>query len=152
MPHLAEPGQSLDIDVDQLTGPLLFVVLHRRFALQPAQASETQFAESPGDDGEGCLQQPGDVLWVQALLPEIDSLLQLLWIARPPLGVAHTASIRQRGLTAGAATGELAVGTAQVDADLGDESRKVAVVLQVLGHQPEKSLCVRRALSLCMSA
>jgi hypothetical protein len=39
VPHLAEPGQSLDVDVNQVTGPLPFVPLHRRFGLQVPQAS-----------------------------------------------------------------------------------------------------------------
>ena len=34
---------------------------------------------------------------VQALVPEIESLLHLLRIERPPLGAANTPSIRQRG-------------------------------------------------------
>jgi hypothetical protein len=57
VPHLAEPGESLDVYVSQATGPLPFVPLHRRFGLQVPQACETQVAESPGDGGEGCLEQ-----------------------------------------------------------------------------------------------
>ncbi len=68
MPHLSLLGQSLDDDVDQGTGPLTFVPLHRRFGLQVPQASETKAAESPGDSGEGSPQQPGDVPKMQALV------------------------------------------------------------------------------------
>ncbi len=80
VPHLAEPGQSLGVDVDQVTGPLPLVALHRLFGLQVPQASETQVTESPGDGGEGCLEKPGDVPEVQALVTEVDCLLQLLRI------------------------------------------------------------------------
>jgi hypothetical protein len=34
---------------------------------------------------------------VEALVTEIHGLLQLLWIERPPLAAANTASIRQCG-------------------------------------------------------
>jgi hypothetical protein len=100
VPHLAEPGQSLDVEVDQVTGPFPLVALHQRLGLQVPQESETQVAESPCDGGERCMEQPGDVPEVQALVTEIDSLLQLLRIERPPLGASHAPSIRQRGRTA----------------------------------------------------
>ena len=64
------------------------------------------------------LEQPADLLEVQALLTELDSLLQLLRIDRVPLGVPNTASIRQRGRTASAVKGEPAVRAAQADAVL----------------------------------
>jgi hypothetical protein len=86
--------------VNQVTGPLPLVPLHQLFGLQVPQASESQVAESPGDGGEGCLEQPGDVPEVQALVTEIHRVLQLLRIECPLLPVAHAPSIRQRGWTA----------------------------------------------------
>ena len=56
--------------------------------------------QSRGGGGERCLDWPGDVLEVQALVTEVDSLRHLLPTERPPLGAANTATIRQRGRTA----------------------------------------------------
>ncbi len=95
-PHLGEPGQSLDVDLNQVAGPLPFVPLHRQFGFQVAQATETQVTESPGDGGEECLERPGDVPEVQALVTEIQRVLQLLRFERPTLRTEHAPSIRQR--------------------------------------------------------
>jgi hypothetical protein len=150
VPHLAEPGQSLDVDVNQVTGPLPFVALHRRFGLQIPLASETQAAKSPGESGEGSPEQAGDVPKMQTLVTQIHRVLQLLRIERPPLGAANTASIRQKGWTAGAVTGEPAVSTAQADAVLGGEFRKAAAMLQVLGHQPETAPLRHTGIGMAM--
>jgi hypothetical protein len=95
VPHLAEPGQSLDVDVDQVTGPLPLVALHRRYGLQVSQTAQSETVQSPGNGGERRLEQPGDVPEVQALVTEVDSLLQLLRIERPPLGAADARSARE---------------------------------------------------------
>jgi hypothetical protein len=95
--HLAEPGQSLDVDVDQVIGLLQFVPLHQVFGLKVPQASETQVAESPGDGGERRLEQPGDVPELQALVAEIHRVLQLLRIERPSPGAAYARSAREAG-------------------------------------------------------
>ena len=42
------------------------------------------------------MQKMGDVPEVQALMAEVDRLLQLQWVER----AAHAAAIRQRGLAA----------------------------------------------------
>ena len=76
MPHLSESDQSLDVDVDQVTGPLSLVALHRGFGLQDSQPPKHESVKGPGDGGEGRPQQPGDVAEVQALVPEIHGLLQ----------------------------------------------------------------------------
>jgi len=93
--HLPEPGQRLDVDVDQVSRPLPFVPLDRWFGFQIPETAQAQAAEGPGDSREGCVEQPGDVTQVQALVPELDSVLQLLRIERPPLSAANTPSIRR---------------------------------------------------------
>ena len=100
VPHLAEPGQSLDVDVDQVTGPLPLVALHRRFGLQVSQTAQSETVQRPGNGGEGGLEKPGDVTEVLALVTENDSLLQLVRIELPLLGASHAPSIRQKGWTA----------------------------------------------------
>ncbi len=69
--HLAEPCQSLDVDVDQNAGPLSFVPLHRRFGLQVPQTAQSEMSQSMGDEGEGHLEQPRDLPEVQAQVSEM---------------------------------------------------------------------------------
>jgi hypothetical protein len=97
--HLPKPSQGLDVNVDQVSWPLPLVALHRWFGFQVPQSPQPQTAESPGNGGERCLQQPGDVPEVEPLVAEIHGVLQLLRIERPPLGAANTPTIRQRGWT-----------------------------------------------------
>ena len=92
---LAETGQLLDINVDQVTRPLPLVAVDWRLGVQVSQPAQPQAAENPGHGGEGSDQQPGDVAEVQPLVPELYGALQVLRIERPPLGAANTASIRQ---------------------------------------------------------
>ena len=82
--HLPQPHQRLDIDVSQVAWPLPVVALQRWFGFQVPQSHQPQTAESPGNGGEGILQQARNV-------PEVE-----------PLSGANTPSIRQRGWTAGA--------------------------------------------------
>ena len=98
--HPAEAVQGLDVDVDQVARTLPLVTPHEWFGIQVPQSTQTQSAESTGDCGERGLQQPGDVAEVESLVPEINRLLELLRIERPPLSAAHAPSIRQRGWTA----------------------------------------------------
>jgi len=98
--HLQEPRQRLDVDMDQVAWVLPLVPLHRWFGFQVSQSPQPQTAESPGNAGEGRLEQPGDVAEVEPLEAEIHRLLELLRIERSPLGAAHAPSIRQRGWSA----------------------------------------------------
>ena len=95
--HPAEAGQGFDVDVDQVAWPFPLVALHRRFGIHVPQSPQPKAAESPGDGGEGSLQQPGDVPEVESLVPEMHRLLELLRIERPPLGAAHARSAREVG-------------------------------------------------------
>ena len=88
------------VDIDQVTWVLPLVPLHRWFGFQVPQSPQLQTAESPGNAGERCLEQPGDMAEVEPLVAEIHCLLELLRIERPPLGAANTPTIRQRGWTA----------------------------------------------------
>jgi hypothetical protein len=126
MAHLSEPGQSLDIVVDQVTGPLPFVPLHRIFGLLVPQASKARPAESPGDSGGGSPQQRGNVAEMQALVTQIHLVMQLPRIECPTLGTANTSSIRQRGWTAVSVTGEPAVSEAKADSVHSDQHSKAA--------------------------
>jgi len=78
VPHLPEPRQGRDVDMDQVAWPLPLVPLHRRPGLQVPQSPEAQTAEGPSHGGEGCLQEPGDVPEVQPLVAQIHGLLELL--------------------------------------------------------------------------
>jgi len=97
--HLAKAGQGLDVDVDQISWPLPLVALHWNLGLQLPQTPQPQKAESPGNGGEGRLQQPGNATEVEPLVAEIHGVLQLLRIERPMLAAANTPTIRQRGWT-----------------------------------------------------
>jgi hypothetical protein len=117
--HLGEPGQGLDVHVDQIAGPLPLVPLHRWLGLQVSSLPQSETAGEAGDGGEGSPQKPGDVPVVQ------------------PLVAAHAASIRQKGSTALAIPGQPAVGAAQADAALSSQLGEAAAVLQVLGQKLE---------------
>ncbi len=73
--------------------------MHWWFGIEIAQAAESQTVEQPGNSGEGGLHKPGDVPQMQPLVAQFHSVLQLLRIQGPPLGAAHTPTIRQRGCT-----------------------------------------------------
>ncbi len=70
-------------------------------------------------------------------MSEIDRVLEILRIERPPLGVANTASIRQRGWIAGSLSGQPALSAAQADSAFVGEFCKDAAMLQLLGNQLE---------------
>jgi hypothetical protein len=62
--------------------------------------------------------------------------LQMLWIERPPLAAANTASIQQGGCTTGAVTAQPLVGRTQADTRLGGEMSQGLSVLNVSNHKP----------------
>ena len=96
VPHLAEHGQSLDVDMNQVTGPLPFVAPHKRLGLQVSQTVESKTVQSTGERGERRLEQAGDVPEVQTLVTAVDNLLQLRRIKRQTVAAANTASIPER--------------------------------------------------------
>lgn len=57
MPHLAEPGQLFDVDVDHVSWRLALVALDRRLGLQISQPAQAQAVQGPGHGGEGCREQ-----------------------------------------------------------------------------------------------
>ena len=59
VPHLVEPGQGLDVDVDQISWRLPLVALNRRFGLQVSQPPKPESVKCPCDGREGSLQHPG---------------------------------------------------------------------------------------------
>jgi len=71
-------GQRLDVDMDQVAWVLPLVPLHRWFGFQVPQSPQPQTAESPGNAGEGCLEQPGDVAEVEPLVAETHGVLETL--------------------------------------------------------------------------
>jgi len=148
--HLPEPRQRLDVNMDQVAWVLPLVPLHWNLGLQVPQTPQPQKAESPGNAGEGRLQQPGNVTEVEPLVAEIHGVLETLWIERPPLGAANTPTFHQRGWTACAVTSQPAVGAAQTDAVLGGQFLEAAAVLQVLGHEPETAFLRQTGIGMAM--
>jgi hypothetical protein len=69
-------------------------------------------------------------------MPEVHGVLQMLRIEYPPLAVANTPSIRQRGLTAAALSSQPLVGGAEADPRLGGQDRERLTVVNVLANQP----------------
>jgi hypothetical protein len=62
--------------------------------------------------------------------------LQMLWIERPPLAAANTATIHQGGGTTAAVTAQLLVGRAKADTRLGGEMSQGLGILNVSTHKP----------------
>jgi len=61
MAELAEAGQGLDVDVEQIARPLPLVTLHWWLGFKIPETAQVQPAEGPGDGRERGVQQPGDV-------------------------------------------------------------------------------------------
>jgi len=78
--HLPEPRQRLDVDVEEIAWPVPPIALHWNLGFQVPQMPQPQTAESPGNAGEGRLEQPGNVAEVEPLVAEIHRLLELLRI------------------------------------------------------------------------
>jgi hypothetical protein len=128
---LTEPGQRLDVDVDQVARSLPLVPLLWGLGLQVPETAQPQSAESPGDDGEGSPQQAGNVPEVESLVAEIHSLLDLLRI---------DAAMRSQP----------AVGAAEADPVLGVQLPEDAAVIQVLGHEPERAILCQTGIGMAM--
>src|SRR5262245_58443948 len=65
----ADPPELLDVDVDQLAGPLLLIA-PGRLEPEPAQAPESDPGEDPRDGGLGDLQQLADLGAGEAQAPQ----------------------------------------------------------------------------------
>ena len=81
--------------MDHVARLLPLVSLHRRFWFEVPQSVQPQVPHHPGQGADRHQHQPGDPPEGAALVPEVRGLLQLQRIERPPLGAAHTPSIRQ---------------------------------------------------------
>ena len=93
MTNLAEAGQLLDVDVNQIAGPLPFVALNRRLWIKVSQPAQPQAVQRSGHGGEGSREQTGDVSQLEQLMAQLNGALQILRIKRPPLVATNTASI-----------------------------------------------------------
>jgi len=96
--------------------PLVSAYWHRR--LQIFETSQAHGLEGSPHGGERCRQQPGDAPEGAALMTQLNRVLHLLWIERPPLGAAPAASIHQGSNTTGAVPSQPLVGGSQADPGL----------------------------------
>ena len=69
-------------------------------------------------------------------MAEGNSVLQLLWIERPPLSAANTTSIHQSRYTACAVASQPLVGRSQADPSLSCKNRERAPIVNVSTQQP----------------
>jgi len=90
----------LGVDVDHVAGLCPLVAAHWLSGLQVLESAEAQGLEHPTNGGEWRRQDPGDATQGAALMAEVNGALQLLWIERPPVSAANTASIHQSRGTA----------------------------------------------------
>ena len=90
----------LGVDVDRVAGLCPLVAAHWLGRLQVLESAEPQALEHRAHSGERCRQHTGHSSERAALMAEVHSSLQLLWIERPPLAAANTASIHQCSRTA----------------------------------------------------
>lgn len=95
-----KPSQLLGVDMDHVARLLPLVALNRKLGLQVPQRAKAKRLHHPSHGRQGSSKGLGDPPEVAALVPEVQGMLQLLLIERPPLGAANTPSIRQRGVTA----------------------------------------------------
>lgn len=69
-------------------------------------------------------------------MAQVNGALQLLWIERPPLGAANTASIHQCSSTASAVARQPLVGSADTDPHLSSQEVEAFTVINVSTQQP----------------
>jgi hypothetical protein len=72
-----------------------YLIVAKQYGLEIPQPTETKAIELPGHGGGRSGQRPGDVPEVEALVTEIQGVLQLLWIERSPLTSANIPRIRE---------------------------------------------------------
>ncbi len=104
-----EPGHLFDVDVDHLASPGPLVAPHRHWRMQVFQTAQAKGFEGAADNGERQGQQAENAPEGAALMAQGIGALQILWIERPPLAAAKTATIHQGGATTRAVTGQLLV-------------------------------------------
>jgi hypothetical protein len=113
-----EPGKLFDVDVDHVARPSPLVSPHRHRWLQVLQAPQAKGFDVAADGGErqGQLARVGPE--GASIVLHGHSALQILWIERPPLGAAKTASIHQGGGTTAAVEAKPLVGRAKAKTSL----------------------------------
>ena len=92
MTDALKAGELFGVDVDHVAWPWPLVATYRLGGLQVLEPAETQGLEHRANGGKRHRQNPGHSSERAALMAEVNNALQLLWIERPPLGVANTAS------------------------------------------------------------
>jgi len=95
-----QAGQLFGVGMDHVAGPCPLIEAHRLSRLQILEPAKPYGREQPTNGGERSCQHPGNATESAALMAEINGVLQLLWIERPPLGAANTTSIHQFSNTA----------------------------------------------------
>jgi len=93
-------GELFGVNVVHGTWPCPLVATHRLCGLQVLEPVETQGLDHPANGGKRRRQNLGHSSERAALMAEVNCALQLLWIERPPLGAANTASIHKSSSTA----------------------------------------------------
>jgi len=88
-------SQLFGVDVDHVAGLCPLVAAHWLGGLQVLEPAKPYGFEHSANGGERRCQPPGNTTESAALMAEVHSALQLLWIERPPLGAANTPSIHQ---------------------------------------------------------
>jgi hypothetical protein len=92
MTHPLKTGQLFGVDMDHVPRLLPLVSLHRGFAVQVSQPAKSKSVHRPADRGEGHLEQAGDASERASLMPQVNGVLELSWIKRPLLSMAHAPS------------------------------------------------------------
>jgi hypothetical protein len=99
VPDAIKPGQLFDVDVDHVARLRPLVSPYRHWWLQLFKAAQAKGFEGATDSGERQGQQACDATEGAALMAQGNGALQMLWLERPPLAAANTASIHQGGGT-----------------------------------------------------
>ncbi len=99
VPDSLKARQLLRVDMNHVARCLPLVPLLRSLGLRVPQAAKAQSLYHAPHGGQGSAHSLGDPPEGAALLAEVQRMLQLLRIERPPLGAANAPSIRQRGVT-----------------------------------------------------
>ena len=84
----------LGVDVDHVAGLGPLIAANWLGGLQIHEPAEAQDLEHPAHGGERCSEHPGNATESTALMPEVNSVLQLQWTERPPLSAANARSTK----------------------------------------------------------
>lgn len=99
MPEPFERDKLFGVDMNHVARLLPPVPPHQRLGVQVSQPSEAQGLHDPSDRGEGGSLGHDDSPEGAELVPEVQSVVELLRVKCPTLSAANTASIRKRGVT-----------------------------------------------------